>query len=63
MDDRVVEFTARVVLPEMVPEMAVMVAAPTETVAARPLLLIVATAVLEELQVTWVVISWVVASE
>jgi hypothetical protein len=51
------------VLPEILPEVAVMFAVPGATAAARPLLLIVATPVLEEVQVTRGVISWVEPSE
>jgi hypothetical protein len=51
------------VFPEILPEVAVMVAVPTETAVARPLLLIVAIDVFDELQVTCVVISWLVSSE
>ncbi len=53
----------RVVLPEILPEVAVMMVVPAATAVARPLLLTVATPVLEELQVTRVVISWLVPSE
>ena len=63
MEVRIAEFTVRVVLPEILPEVAAMVAVPTATDVARPPLLTVATAVLDELQVTWVVISWLVPSE
>jgi len=70
MEDRVVEVTVRVVLPVEpvlekllgVAEVAVMVAVPTETPVARPLLLTVATDGFDELQVTCVVISWIVWS-
>jgi len=44
--------TVRVVLPEIVPEAAVMVTMPAVTAVARPLLLIVVTEELEELQFT-----------
>ena len=67
MEDRVVEVTVRVVLPKIVPEVtlmvAVMVAVPAATAVARPLLSTVATDVFVELQVTCVVISWLVPSE
>ena len=56
IEDRVGDVTVRVVPPEMLPEVAVMVAAPAATAVAKPLLLTVATDVLEELQVTCVVI-------
>jgi hypothetical protein len=68
MEERVAEFTVRVVLadePELVAllgvlEAAVMVTVPMAMAVARPLLLTVATDVSDELQVTCVVISWVV---
>ena len=44
--------TVRVVLPEILPKLAVMVVAPAVTGVARPLLLTVATDVSDELQVT-----------
>ena len=56
IDDRVAEFPVRVVLPEILPEAAVMVAVPVARVAARPVLLTAATAGFEEVQVTCVVI-------
>jgi len=55
--DRVAEVTVRVKLPEIAPEVAVMVAVPAATEVARPLLLTVATDVLDEFQVTWLVKS------
>ena len=60
---RVADVTVRVVLPAIPPEVAEMVAVPIATDMARPLLLTVATDVLDELQVTCVVMSWVVPSE
>ena len=57
MEDSVAEVTVRVVFPEILPEVAVMVAVPAEVAVARPLPLTVATDVLEECQVTCVVIS------
>jgi hypothetical protein len=63
MEDRVAEVTVRVILPEIAPEVAVMVAAPAATELPRPLLLTVATDVLDELQMTRVVISKLVPSE
>jgi hypothetical protein len=63
MEDSVAEATERVVLPETVPEVAVMVAVPTELAVARPLPSTVATDGLCEVQVTCAVISWVVPSE
>jgi hypothetical protein len=63
MEVRVAEVTVRVVFPEILPEAAEMVAVPDATDVATPLLLTVATGVLEELQVTWVVMSWLVPSE
>ena len=53
----------RVVLPEMLPWVAVMVVVPAEAAVARPVLLTVATDVSDELQVTCVVISKRVVSE
>jgi hypothetical protein len=63
MDDRVAELTVRVVFPEMLPKVTVMVVVPAETAVARPLILTVATDMLEEVQPTWVLISWLVPSE
>ena len=57
MEDKVAEVTVRVVVPEMLPELAVIVVVPAATAVAKPVLLTVATGVLDELQVTWVVIS------
>ena len=37
MEDRIAEFTVRVVLPEILPEMAIMVEVPAATPVARPL--------------------------
>ena len=62
-EDKVAEVTVRVVFPEILPEVALMVEEPTATAAARPLLLTVAVAVLDELQVTCVVILKLVPSE
>ncbi len=63
----VADVTVRVVLPEMVPDVAVMVVDPAVKGVVRPLeppvLLTVATAVFDELQVTDAVRSWVVLSE
>ncbi len=55
MTDRVAEFTVRVVPPEILPEVEVMVVVPIETAKARPVLLTVATDGSDELQVTCVV--------
>ena len=63
MADKVAELTVKVMLSEIVPEVAVMVVVPFAMAVARPLLLTVATDVLDELQMTWAVISWVVPSE
>ena len=63
MEDRVAEVTARAVFPEIPPAVAVIVEVPVATATARPLPLTVATAVLDELQVTCVLISWLVPSE
>ena len=63
MEERVAEVAVRVVLPEIIPELAVMVALPAATAVARPVLLTIATEVFDELQVTCVVILWLVPSE
>jgi len=63
IDDRVAEFPVRVVLPEILPEAAVMVAVSAARTVANPVLLTVATAVFEEVQVTRVVILKLVPSE
>jgi hypothetical protein len=63
MEARVAEVTVRAVLPVIVPEAAVMVAVAATAVVAKPLLLTVATDVLDEVQMTSVVISWAVPSE
>ena len=63
MEDRAAEVTVRVMLTEILPEVAVMVAVPGAMAMARPLLLTVATDVFDELQVTCVAISWLVPSE
>jgi len=57
MEDRVAEVTVRVVLPGIPAEVAVIVVVPAATAVARPLLLTLATDVLDELQVTCVVMS------
>ena len=63
MEDRVAEFMVSVVLPEVLPEAAVMVTAPAATDAASPVLPTAATAGSEEAQVTSGVISKLVPSE
>ncbi len=63
MEVRVAEFTFRAVLAEMPPNTTVIVVAPGETVITTPVLLTVAMAGLEEVQVTWVVRSKLVPSE
>jgi hypothetical protein len=63
MEDRVAAVTVMVLMPEILPEAAVMVAKPVATAVARPLLLTVATEVTDELQVTCVVISRLIPSE
>jgi len=63
IEDRVAEVTVRVVLPEVIPEVAVTVVVPAATAMARPVLLTVATDGLEALQVTCLVISKLVPSE
>jgi len=55
--------TVRVVLPETVPNVAVMVAVPAATGVASPLVFMVATDVFDEPQVACVVIFWFVPSE
>ena len=57
IEDRVAEVTVRVVLPEILPAVAVMVEVPVARAVTRPLLLTVATDVLDELQLTGVVMS------
>jgi hypothetical protein len=61
--DKIADVTVRVVLPEIVPEVAVIVAIPTAMGVATPALLTVATDVGDELHVTRVVISILVPSE
>ena len=63
MEDRVAEFTVRVVLSAILPVVAVMFVVPTETPMARPVLSIVATDVSNEPQVTCVVMSLLVPLE
>ena len=62
-ESRVAEFTVRVALPEILPDVAVMVVVPMETAKASPALSIVATDGLDELQVTCVVKSFLVPLE
>jgi hypothetical protein len=63
MEDRVAAVHVRAVLPEILPWVAVIIAVPTVKVVARPVLLMVATDVLDERQMTCVVISRLVPSE
>jgi hypothetical protein len=63
MEDSVAEVTVRIVLPELFPEVAIMVEVPAAIPVAKPLLLTDANEVLVELQMTCVVISWLVPSE
>ena len=63
MEDKVAGVTVRVVFPEILPEVAVMLALPAATAVPNPLLSTIATAVLDDLQVTCAVISPVVPSE
>jgi len=63
MEDRVAEITVNVTLAEKVSEVAVIVEVPAATAVAKPLPLTVATAGLDELQVTDMVISRVDPSE
>ena len=62
MEARVAEVTVRVAFTETVPRVAVNVAVPAAMAVARPLLLTVATTLLEEVQATCVVISKLVPS-
>jgi len=55
--------TVRIVVPDIPPKVAVMVAVPAATAVASPLLLTPATAGVDELKVTWVVLFWLVPSE
>jgi len=55
--------TVRIVFPEILPKVAVMAVVPVAPAVARPLLLTDATEVLDELQMTCAVISWLVPSE
>jgi hypothetical protein len=57
MEDTVAEVTVTVMLPEILPDVAVMVVVPTARVVARPLLSICATDGFDEDQLTCVVIS------
>ena len=57
IEDRVAEVTVRVVLPEILPAVAVMFEVPVARAVARPLLLAVATDVLDELHIACVVMS------
>ena len=52
IEETVAEVTARVVFPEILPKVAVMVVVPAAMAVARPLLLTVATDVFDEFQVT-----------
>ena len=63
MEDRVAGVTVRVVLPEILPKVAVMVVVPAARAVARPLLLTVATEVFDEVQVACGVRSRLVPSE
>ena len=63
MEDRVAAVTVRVVVPGLPLKVAVMVAVPVALAVARPLLLIVAVDVGNELQATWAVMFWLVPSE
>lgn len=63
IDTRVAEVTVRAVLPEMVPEVAVMVVVPAVSAVACPVASIAATLPLDEVQLTEEVRSRVVPSE
>ncbi len=56
-EDRIADLTVRVMFPEILPKVAVMVAVPLATEVATPMLLILATDVSDDLQMTWGVIS------
>jgi len=62
-EDSVAGFTVTVLLPEILPKVAVIVGVPAATAVASPLPLTVATDGSDELQVTSVVISYLVRSE
>ena len=63
MEVRVAEVTIMVVVPEMSPEVAVIVAVPGPIPVTKPVLSTVAAESLDELQVAWVVILKLVPSE
>jgi len=63
IEDRVAAVTVRAAVPVLPLKVAVMVTAPAALAVARPLLATVALVVLDEVQVTCVVIFWVVESE
>ncbi len=63
IEDMVARFTLKVVFPEILPKVAVMVVVPAATAVARPLPSTVTTDELEEIQVTCVVKSLVVPLE
>ena len=56
-------WTVSVALPFTPLSAAEMVVTPTETALAKPLALIVATSVLDDVHVTWLVMFWVLLSE
>jgi hypothetical protein len=57
IEERVVAVTVMVVFPEILPEVALMMAEPAAMAVVKPVLLTVATEVFDELQVTCVLIS------
>jgi hypothetical protein len=63
MEVRNAGVTVRVVLAAILPEVTMIAAVPAATAVAKPLLLTVAIDGLDELQVTCVVMSWLVPSE
>jgi hypothetical protein len=63
MEDNIADVTVRGILPEIFPEVAVMIVVPLAIAVASPLLLTVPTAVLDDLQVTCVAMSRLVLSE
>lgn len=58
MEERVAEYTVRVVLPDTFPEVAVIAVVPVARAVARPVLFMVATDGSDDLQVTCPARSW-----
>jgi hypothetical protein len=63
MEDKVAAVTVRVAVPEILPEVAVMLEVPAVIPVATPLLLTAATDGVDALQVTWVEMFRLVPSE